>query len=82
MQGEFPNTFLFQVGLIQHFNKAYDRLDILTVLEHLEDKGVVRIVQLYPKDEGFAHKVGQMTLEEERHTFWELDKDFEWRMLL
>ena len=71
-----------QASLIHYFSKAYDRLDILTVLKHLEDKDIIRMVRGSADDEKAAHKVGEMTVAEEARTFWELEKNFEWRMLL
>jgi hypothetical protein len=50
---------------------------MLAVLRYLEDEGAIRMVR-----EKGDHAVGQMTLEEERYTFWELEPDFEWRLLL
>jgi hypothetical protein len=54
---------------------------MLAVLRYLEDEGVVRMMRT-DNDLEEGHVVGQMTLEEERHIFWELETDFEWRLLL
>jgi hypothetical protein len=60
---------------------VYDRLDMLAVLRYLEDEGVIRMMRT-DNDLEDGHVVGQMTLEEERHAFWELETGFEWRFLL
>jgi hypothetical protein len=54
---------------------------MLAVLRYLEDEGVIRMVRT-DNDLEEGHVVGQMTLEEERRAFWELETDFEWRVLL
>ena len=54
---------------------------MLAVLRYLEDEEVIRMVRA-DNDLEDGHVVGQMTLEEERQAFWELETDFEWRLLL
>jgi hypothetical protein len=60
---------------------VYDRLDMLAVLRYLEDEGGIRMVRT-DNDLEEGRVVGQMTLEEERQAFWELETGFEWRLLL
>jgi len=57
---------------------------MLAVLRYLEDERVIGMVRINGEGGGEEgnHVIGQMTVEEEGRTFWELEPDFEWRPLL
>lgn len=70
-----------QPRIVENFVHVYDRLDIVAALRHLEDNEIVDRTHSQTLSLG-PHRVGEMTVEEERVTFWRLTKKLDWALLL